>query len=100
MLYPNLIEGGVTVAFDSIAFGKPLICIDTGGYTRNFSPDSVCILSMQSSKLLIGGLKKSILFLADSDNRKKMQEKILREQEKLSWEQKGREIFNIIDKLL
>lgn len=59
---PNLKEGGVTVAFDSIAFGKPLICIDTGGYTRNFSPDSVCILSMQSSKLLIGGLKKSILF--------------------------------------
>jgi len=97
---PNLKEGGVTVAFDSIAFGKPLICIDTGGYTRNFSHDSVCILSMQSSKLLIGELKKSILFLSDSDNRKEMWEKILKEQEKLSWEQKGREIFNIIDKLL
>lgn len=32
----SLKEGAVTVSFDSMALGKPLLCIDTTGYTRYF----------------------------------------------------------------
>lgn len=30
-------EGAVTVSFDCMAMGKPLICLDTTGYTRYFT---------------------------------------------------------------
>lgn len=37
-------EGAVTVSFDAMAMGKPLICIDTTGYTRYFTHDYAIII--------------------------------------------------------
>lgn len=39
VLNPSLKEGAVTVSFDAMAMGKPLIALDTTGYTRYFHPD-------------------------------------------------------------
>jgi glycosyltransferase involved in cell wall biosynthesis len=47
---PCLKEGAVTAAFDSIAYGKPLICIDTGGFTKYFDNDYAYVIERKRKK--------------------------------------------------
>ena len=44
----SLKEGAVTVSFDSMAMGKPLICLDTTGYTRYFSNEYAVVIPRTS----------------------------------------------------
>jgi glycosyltransferase involved in cell wall biosynthesis len=53
---PCFREGAVTVSFDSMAMGKPLICFDTGGYTHYFKPEY---------SRVIGGVKSRKRLLSD-----------------------------------
>ncbi len=96
---PSLKEGAVTVSFDSMSYKKPLICVDTGGYTRYFTNDYAIVLEKTGRQQLISELKEAILKLTDSSLRKQLGEKAYTEGLKYSWEEKGKEIKELIERL-
>lgn len=89
-------EGGVTNAFDCMAYAKPLICIDTGGYTENFDESCAIILPRRSRSEVIKGLADGMIKLTDSDLRRQMSEAMILKGEKMTWEEKGIKIAQII----
>ena len=93
---PCLKEGAVTTSFDAMAMGKPLICLDTTGYTRYFSKEYAEIIPIQSRNKTINNLSKALLKLTDNDLRKKMGAMAFENAQNFSWENKGLEIYNII----
>ena len=50
-------EGAVTVSFDSMAMGKPLICLDTTGYTRYFTNDYAILIPRKGRSEVIQRLE-------------------------------------------
>ena len=86
-------EGAVTAAFDALSFGKPLIGIDTGGYTRYFKEDYSVIIPQGNREQTINLLKEAIIKLSDSNIRMKMSGNALSASKKYTWETKGEEIF-------
>ena len=96
---PALKEGAVTVSFDSMAYKKPLICVDTGGYTRYFTNDYAVVLERKDRESLVKDLRDSILKLTDSIQRKQMGDKAFQAGLKYTWEDKGKEIKEIFEKL-
>jgi len=97
---PTLKEGAVTVAFDSMSFAKPLICLNTGGYTRYFTNEYAVVLSMSDREELIDKLSSAIVKLTDKDLRKTMAERIIQVRDKFTWEEKGKQIRDVILKSL
>jgi glycosyltransferase involved in cell wall biosynthesis len=95
---PCLKEGAVTTAFDAMAMGKPLICLDTTGYTRYFSSDCAEIIPIQSRSKTIDDLSNSLLKLTNVNLRKKMGANAIENAQKFTWENKGVEIKNVITK--
>ena len=93
-------EGGVTTSFDSVTFSKPLICIDTGGYTKNFSNGSAIIIERKSRDYIIQKLSEAILNLTDKILRKEMIDLIEETKENISWNNKGSEIRQVIREVL
>ena len=91
-------EGGVTNAFDCMTWGKPLICVDTGGYTRNFDDECAIILPRTGRDELIEKLANSILCLRARDVRETMSKAMLRKGDEITWEIKGLQIRNEIMK--
>ena len=90
-------EGGVTVSFDSMSFGKPLICFDTGGYTHYFKDEySIVIKGINKREDAIARLAESILELSDKEVAHKMGRKALETSRNYYWERKGEIIHNII----
>ncbi len=51
-------EGAVTVSFDSMAMGKPLICLDTTGYTRYFTNDYAILIPRKGRTEVIQHIEK------------------------------------------
>ena len=92
----SLKEGAVTISFDSMSMGIPLICIDTTGYTRYFSNDYALIIPIQKREKLIFSLKEAILKLTDKDKRIKMGLHAQKIGKQFTWESKGKEIYSII----
>ena len=97
---PSLKEGAVTVAFDSLAMDKPLIGIDTGGYTRYFDESRSRIIKLARRNTTINRLSEAILELTDADLRAKMIEQIKIDKQKYTWNKKGTEIKDIINDCL
>ena len=95
---PCLKEGAVTTAFDSMALGKPLICIDTTGYTRYFSKEYAIVIPKQNRENTILDLKESILKLTDPIERDKLGIQAQTMGAKFTWENKGKEIYKAIIK--
>ena len=95
---PCLKEGAVTTAFDALAMGKPLICMDTTGYTRYFSSDFAEIIPIQSRSKTIDCLSNSLLKLTNVNLRNKMGASAIENAQKFTWENKGVEIKNLITK--
>ncbi len=93
---PTLKEGAVTTAFDSMSFAKPLICIDTGGYTRYFANEYAEVLQIEDRATTIGKLAESILKLSDSSTRAVMSANIVAVRDSFIWVRKGEEIRDII----
>lgn len=89
-------EGAVTTAFDALAFGKPLIGIDTGGYTRYFKPEYSIIIPRGARKRTVEALRDSILELSDEKVRTELSSKGREISKSYTWEHKGREIFNTL----
>ena len=82
-------EGAVTVSFDAMAMGKPLICFDTGGYTHYFEPEySRVIKGVKSREEAVERLAQAMVELADKELCAKMGAEAKRRSEELSWEKK------------
>lgn len=94
----SLKEGAVTVSFDSMALGKPLLCIDTTGYTRYFSEEYAIIVQRGERKITIQELGKGILTLTDKEKRADMGERARLAGKQFTWQSRGEEIRDAIMK--
>ena len=98
VLNPCLKEGAVTTAFDSMALKKPLICVDTGGYTRYFSNDYAIVIPQQDRASMILEFKKAILKLTNSKLRTQLGSNSKEIGESFTWASRGKEIYTVITK--
>lgn len=94
----SLKEGAVTVSFDTLAMGKPLICLDTTGYTRYFNNDYAVVIPRRERKRVIADITTAMLRLTDADVRKKMGEKAVNAGKAFTWQHHGAEIAKVIEK--
>lgn len=92
----SLKEGAVTVSFDSMAMGKPLVCIDTTGYTRYFSSEYAIIVQRESRVATIQNLCKGVLTLTNKDKRAEMGRRAHQAGKQFTWQVRGEEIRNTI----
>lgn len=91
-------EGGVTNAFDCMKWGKPLLCVDTGGYTRNFDSECAIILEHTDRDSLIHKLAEGMVKLQDQKVRQEMSQAMIEKGQKITWEIKGQQIRDEIVK--
>ena len=89
-------EGGVTNAFDCMKWAKPLLCIDTGGYTKHFGSECAIVLQRTTRDKLIRNLAREMIRLRDETVRRKMSEAMSQEGQKYTWELKGEKIKTMI----
>ena len=85
-------EGGVTNAFDCMTYGKPLVCLDTGGYTRNFDETCAIILEKGSRLDTINKLRDGIIATFDETLRRNLSRGMKNKGSKISWNIKGQNI--------
>ncbi len=97
ILNPALKEGAVTVSFDAMTLGKPLVALDTTGYTHYFKPEFSIVIPRRDRLSVIADFSKAILALADEGLRHRMGERAKEEARHVSWECHGREIRDIIN---
>lgn len=93
----SLKEGAVTVSFDSMRMGKPLVCIDTKGYTRYFSSDYAILIERQDRATTIEYLSGGILSLTDARRRYEMGKKAQQISARFTWEKRGEDIYQMIE---
>lgn len=91
-------EGAVTVSFDSMAMGKPLICLDTTGYTRYFNNDYAVLIPRGSRKQVVEEIKRAMVRLTDGQERNALGRKAQEAARAISWRQHGEEIRDAIIK--
>lgn len=89
-------EGAVTAAFDALSFGKPLIGIETGGYTRYFKDSYSIIIPKLGRTETINNLCDAILKMSDTETRESMSREAMRVKNAYVWENKGAEIYKEI----
>lgn len=89
-------EGAVTVSFDSMAMGKPLICLDTTGYTRYFTNDYAILIPRSGREDVIQNLLNAILRLTDTSERTQLSNKARIASAKFTWENHGKKIRDVI----
>lgn len=95
---PCFREGAVTVSFDSMAMGKPLICFDTGGYTHYFKPEySRVIKGVKSREEAVERLSEAMLDLSDRELIIRVGAEAKRNSKKYAWQSKGEKIKNFFD---
>ena len=93
-------EGAVTVSFDAVSLGKPLICLDTTGYTRCFSEKYAVIIPILERDVVIDKIKDAMLTLANNEQRHQMSLNALNASSSLSWQNHGKQFRDILlDKL-
>lgn len=92
----SLKEGAVTVSFDSMAMGKPLLCIDTTGYTRYFSHEYAIIVQREDRTTTIRRLSEGILSLTDKQKREKLGDLARVAGEQFTWTFRGEEICKVV----
>ncbi len=92
VLNPSLKEGAVTVSFDTMAAGKPLVALDTTGYTRYFSPEYSVIIPRGKRDVVISSIAAAVSRLADDSLRQSMGQSAIEAASKFSWKFHGDEI--------
>ncbi len=100
VINPTLKEGAVTTAFDSMSFSKPLICIDTGGYTRYFNNDYAVVLNRKCRCETIDDITSAIVRLTDAALRRTFSKRIEAVRSDFIWERKGEQIRDIIQQTI
>ena len=89
-------EGAVTVSFDAVSLGKPLICLDTTGYTRCFSEKYAVIIPILERDVVIDKIKDAMLTLANNEQRHQMSLNALNASSSLSWQNHGKQFRDIL----
>lgn len=89
-------EGAVTVSFDSMAMGKPLICLDTTGYTRYFTNDYAILIPRKGRTEVIQHLEEAMLRMTQTEEQERLGRKAQEVSERFSWENHGKEIRDAI----
>lgn len=89
-------EGAVTVAFDAITYGKPLVCIETGGYTRALNNIMCECVNLQSREQMIEDLKNGMKRFCKVENRQRAALEEERMIPSLNWSHKGQKIRDAI----
>lgn len=98
VINPSYREGSVTMSFDAVKFGKPLICFETGGYTHHFNENFCLIIKNAESKdKAIAKLAEAIKEMSDWDKIKDMSQNALNARKDMSWEVKGRDIRSLFE---
>ena len=97
VINPSYKEGAVTMAFDTLAMCKPLICIETGGYTKYFSDKCAVILQRGSRDELILNMEKAIEKMFDERTRVDYSNYAYELAKNNTWDKKGKEICRIIE---
>lgn len=92
----SLKEGAVTVSFDTLAMGKPLICLDTTGYTRYFSNEYAVVIPRTSRKDVIEKMSAAIVRLCDKAERKYLGDKAKSAGAQFTWQARGEEFRNLL----
>lgn len=92
----SLKEGAVTVSFDTLAMGKPLICLDTTGYTRYFSNDYAVVIPRTGREQVIEEMSNAIVGLCDENKRKALGEKARTAGKKFTWEARGKKFYELL----
>lgn len=96
VLNPSLKEGAVTVSFDTMAAGKPLVALDTTGYTRYFRPDYSVIIPRGSRRDVIASIVAAVTRLSDSSLRQAMGMAAFKAASEVTWDFHGNEIRNAV----
>ena len=94
----SLKEGAVTVSFDSMAMGKPLICIDTTGYTRYFSNEYAVVIPRTGREEVIADIAAAMERMKDEKERRAIGEKAKHAGEQFLWESRGIEYRDLLMK--
>ncbi len=94
----SLKEGAVTVTFDSMAMGKPLICLDTTGYTRYFSNEYAVVIPRTGREEVIANLATAMERMTNADERKTIGEKARNAGAQFTWEARGEEFKELLMK--
>lgn len=99
---PNLKEGGVTVLFDALSSGLPVICMDIPGSAEIINDDCGIKIKPIDPEQTVSELAAALMKLVgDPDLRKKMGEAgRKRVQEHYTWEKKGEFIRQVYEKVL
>ncbi len=100
VLNPSLKEGAVTVSFDAMAMGRPLVALDTGGYTRYFKPEYSIVIPRGDREITILKFADGMLQLSDAELRQRMASEAVKAAEGFTWQKHGHEICNQINNLV
>lgn len=92
----SLKEGAVTVSFDSMAMGKPLICLDTTGYTRYFSNDYAVVIPRTSRKQVVEDIAAAMERMKSKEERKTIGEKAKNAGAQFTWAARGEEFKELL----
>lgn len=90
-------EGAVTVSFDSIAQSKPLICLDTTGYTRLLRGRGAVIIPPGDRETVIRAFADAMLRLSDPAERLSLTDQLLASSSHFTWEEQGGMVKEMID---
>ena len=96
----SLKEGAVTVSFDSMAMGKPLICLDTTGYTRYFSNDYAVVIPRTAREEVVANLATAMERMTNANERKSIGEKAKNAGAQFTWTARGEEFKELLMKSL
>lgn len=96
VINPCLKEGAVTTSFDAMAMGKPIICIDTTGYTRYFSSENAVLIPLVEREKVISDLSKAILDLTNQAVRYQLGQNSKFLGKNFTWKARGEEVFHLI----
>lgn len=98
VLNASLKEGAVTVSFDSMALGKPIICLDTTGYTRYFQEDYAVIIPIVDRTTVVRNIADAIVLLDAPDLRSVMGQRAKEAADKFTWDARGEQVHELIEK--
>ena len=99
VLNPALKEGAVTVAFDAMSYGKPIICVNTYGYT-NYFQDIAAMVERTNYVKTVDALTTEMRKLFDKDVRNSMGNKLQQRGLEYTWDAKGIQIYNMLEKYI
>ena len=88
VINPCLKEGAVTAAFDSIRYGKPLICVETGGFTKYFTDEYSYVIPRTSRQEVIDRIADAMHKVSVAENNYELASKLESLHVKFSWKTK------------